>query len=243
MSKRIRIDFNTAIPVEYTRKEWFLPVKRITKLFVKKPKFVFLGQPLAPRSIVLSNHEGANAPLSMELYSNMPIRFWGTYEMNGDMKLAYQYQTHIYYHQKKQWNIWLARLFCLIATPLTKMFYNGLDLISTYQDVRLKNTINNSLSALKQGHTLVIFPEDSAHGYLKEMTSFHRGAFLLMEYCQRRNMDVPVYLAYFKKDTKEYVFDAPVNISELLSSGLSRQELADRFCNRCNELGKMVFSQ
>ncbi len=243
MFSQVAIDFDTPIPVEYTRKKWFIRVKGITRWFVKKPKFVFLGKPLSPRSIVLSNHEGASVPLSLELYSNLPIRFWGTHEMNEDMKAAYGYQTNIYYHKKKCWNLWLARVFCLLATPLTKMFYNGLDLISTYPDIRLKNTLSRSVAALRKGHTVVIFPEDSDNGYLREMTKFHQGALMLMNYCQRQQMDLPVYVAYFKKDTKEYVVDAPIQISELLGQGFSREELAERLCRRCNELGKMDLSQ
>ena len=43
----------------------------------------------------------------------------------------YKYQTRVYYHEKKHWNLHLARLFCLLASPLTNLFYKGLNLIST----------------------------------------------------------------------------------------------------------------
>ena len=38
----------------------------------------------------------------------------------------------------------LARLFCLLASPLTFLFYKGLNLISTYKDSRLKITLEES---------------------------------------------------------------------------------------------------
>ncbi len=229
----------TSAPVGYVRKRWFRAVKAVLKWLVKKPKYIYLGQPPTPRSIILSNHEGASCPLSMELYSNLPIRFWGTYEMNVDMKTAYRYQTHIYYHRKKRWNLWLARLFCLLATPLTRMFYIGMDLISSYRDVRLVNTFKQSIEALKMGHTLVIFPEISDNGYFKELVGFYPGVSMLFEYCRRRELNVPVHVAYLNKETNQYIVDAPISVNELLDQKLSREELAKKLCNRCNELGKM----
>ncbi len=239
MSKDVLINYDVSTPVEYTRRRWFLCVKAILKLFIKKSEFIFLGKPASPGCIILSNHEAASAPLSFELYGNLPIRFWGAHEMRGNFKAAYGYMTRIYYHQKKHWNLWLARLFCLIATPLTKLFYAGLDLIPTYNDIRLKNTLNLSIAALKKGHTVVVFPENSSQGYLKELTQFHQGAILLLEYCSRRGLDVPVYVAYYNRKNRKHIFDAPTSVNALLNLDLSRAELAEMLCTRCNALGKM----
>ena len=231
--------FDTPTPVGYTRKKWFTAVKAIVKCFVKKPEFVFLGEAPRPGCIILSNHEGASGPLTLELYAKLPIRFWGTYEMNTDFKTAYNYQTHIYYHQKKKWNIWLARLFCLLATPLTRMFYIGLELISSYGDVRLRNTFRQSIDILKKNQTLVIFPEVSDNGYFRELTGFYPGVSMMLEQCQRNGLNVPVHVAYLNKESKKFIFDAPRSVEELLAEGLSRTALAEKLCNRCNELGKM----
>ena len=119
------------------------------------------------------------------------------------------------------------------------MYYIGLELISTYRDVRFKNTLKQSIDALKQGHTLVIFPEISDKGYLKELEGFHQGAFMLLECCKKQGLNVPVYVAYYKKDTKQYIFDAATSVDGLLSQGLSREALAQQLCDRCNELGRM----
>ena len=239
MTKTAVSSFDTPTPVGYARKKWFTAVKAIVRCFVKKPEFVFLGEAPGPGSIILSNHEGASGPLTMELYSKLPVRFWGTYEMNTDFKTAYRYQTHIYYHQKKKWNLNLARLFCMLATPLTRMFYIGLDLISSYGDVRLRNTFRQSIDVLKKNHTLVIFPEVSDNGYFKELTGFYPGASMMFEQCRRNGLNRPVYVAYLNKESHKYIFDAPKSVNELLDEGLSRTALAEKLCNRCNELGKM----
>ena len=123
------------------RKWWFKVLKKIMKIRYKKPTFVYLGEEVSTGSIILSNHEGTDAPMSLEIYTKMPIRMWGAHEMNSGLIKMYKYQTRVYYHEKKHWNLHLARLFCLIASPLTNLFYKGLNLISTYKDARFRKTL------------------------------------------------------------------------------------------------------
>ena len=227
-------------PEKYERKNWFKAVKSILRLFFKKPEFVYLGEKPRPGGIILSNHEGPKSPLSMELYSQLPIRCWGAYQMNASFSTAYRYQTKVYYGQKQHWNIHLARLFCLIATPLTYMYYKGIHLISSYPDARFKKTMKDSTDTLSSGYSVVIFPEMSDNGYLQELTGFYPGAIMFFQQCQRKGINVPVHVAYLQRDTRRYIFDAPVMINDLLASDLSRTELAQKLCDRCNELGKMT---
>ena len=232
---------NSKTSSKYERKHWFKVVKSILRIFFKKPNFIFLGEKPQPGGIILSNHEGPKSPLSMELHSQLPVRCWGAYQMNANFKTAYEYQTKIYYAQKKHWNLHLARLFCLIATPLTYMYYKGIYLISSYPDARFKTTLKDSLNTLKDGYSVVIFPEMSDNGYLRELTGFYPGAIMFLQQCQRNGINVPVHVAYLQRDTRNYVFDTPATVDDLLASNLSRTELAKKLCDRCNELGKMKF--
>lgn len=218
-------------------KAWFGSIKKVLTLFIKRPQFVYEGAPLTEGAILLSNHAGALGPLTYELYLDQPFRFWGTYEMNGSFPEVYAYLTKIYYHRKKHWNLTLARIFCCLAAPLCYLFYRGLNLISTYPDVRLKTTIRESIRVLQQKQSLVIFPEDSSHGYFDELTMFHRGFLLLAERCVKQGIDAPLYVAYYRKRDKRCFIDRPILLSELLASG-SMEEIAVRLCNRCNQLGR-----
>jgi hypothetical protein len=225
------------------RKLYFRILKTVMKVRYKKPRFIYLGKPFENGALILSNHEGTDSPMSLEIYCDKPIRMWGAHEMNSGLVSLYKYQTKVYFHEKKHWNIHLARLFCLIASPLTHLFYAGFDLISTYRDVRLVKTMRESLEALQSGDNIVIFPEDSTNGYLCELEGFHEGFVLLAELCQRKRMDVPIYVSYFRKSDKTYIFDAPVMYSELSAKYKSRDQIASYLCNRCNELGKMQFDE
>lgn len=77
--------------------------------------------------------------------------------------------TKDYYHEILGWNIHLARLFCLIASPLTYLFYKGLRLVSTYKDYRFRQSIDESIELIKKDKNIVIFPENSENGYLDEL--------------------------------------------------------------------------
>lgn len=225
------------------RKWWFRLLKRMMRCRYKEPKFIYLGKEIGSGGIILSNHEGTDAPMSLEIYCNAPLRMWGAHEMNSGLIKMYKYQTKVYYHEKKHWNLHLARLFCLIASPLTNLFYKGLDLISTYKDGRFIKTIRESVSAIKEGDNIVIYPEDSKNGYLPELEGFFGGFVVLAETCKKQGVDVPIYVTYFKKSELTYIVDAPVMYSELTKNGESREEVALKLLNRCNELGKMTFNE
>ncbi len=225
------------------RKWWFTLLKKIMKCRYKKPRFVYLGEEIKNGGIILSNHEGTDAPLSLEIYLNAPIRMWGASEMNSGLIKMYKYQTRVYYHEKKHWNLHLARLFCLIASPLTNLFYKGLDLISTYRDTNFMKTVKESMEAIEKGQNLVIFPEDSTNGYLDELEGFHKGFVVFANSALRKGYDLPIYVSYFRKRDKTYIIDKPVMFSELVKNSTSKEDLAKKLCLRCNELGKMKFDE
>ena len=225
------------------RKLYFRILKKLMKSRYKKPRFIYLGEEFENGALILSNHEGTDSPMSLEIYCDKPLRMWGTGEMNSGLIKLYKYQTRYYYHEKKHWNIHLARLFCLIASPLTWLFYAGFDLISTYKDTRLIKTLRESVASLKSGDNIVIFPEDSTNGYLPELEGFHEGFVLLADVCKKQGLDLPIYVSYFRKSDRTYIFDAPVMYSELYERYKSRAEIAKQLCKRCNELGKMQFDE
>ena len=140
------------------RKWYFKALKKVMKIRYKKPKFIYLGDEIKQGSVILSNHEGTDAPMAFEIYHDSKFRMWGASEMNSGLVSLYKYQTKVYYHEKKHWNIHAARAFCLLASPLTNLFYSGLNLISTYRDTRFIKTIKESYTTLTGGENIIIYP-------------------------------------------------------------------------------------
>ena len=225
------------------RKGWFKAVKKFVAFTgrYKKPEFIFLGEKFSHSGIILSNHVGSDGPMTLELYLDEPIRMWGAYEMNSGLITTYKYQSRVYFHQKKHWNLHLARLFCIIASPITNLFYKGLNLISTYRDARFVKTIRESIEAIKQGENVVIFPENSEKGYLKELEGFHAGFVMLADTCLKRGIDVPIFVTYFDKENLRYIVDKPVLYSTIRKDDMTRCDVAKILSDRCNELGRMSY--
>ena len=220
---------------------WFRGIKKLIKFRFKKPRYIYLGEKPQNGAIILSNHEGSFGPLTTEIYADFPVRFWGTWEMNSGLVSVYKYLSRIYYHEKKHWPLWAARLFCIIAAPLVNLFYKGLRLVSTYPDRRFWKTLKQSAHILEEGSNIVIFPEDSSKGYFSELTFFYPGFTALGELCLKHGMDVPVYVSYLQRKKGVYVYDRPVLYSELKAKYATREEIAQALLERCNELGKMDF--
>ncbi len=221
---------------QQNRKAWFKGFKSLTKGRYKKPAFIYLGEKVTAPSIILSNHEGTDAPMSLELYADFPLRFWGAWEMNSGLKNLYRYQTQVYYHQKKHWNLHLARLFCLLASPLTYIFYKGLRLVSTYHDHRFAKTIQESMQCFERGESIIIFPEKSDGGYQKQLQGFFAGFVILAEAAYKRGDDIDIFTAYLRKDEKKYIFAAPVKYSALKEQGLTPEQMATVLLDSCNAL-------
>ena len=219
-------------------KAYFRALKSVMRVRYKQPRFVFLGETFPDGSLILSNHEGTDAPMALEMYLDRRFCMWGAQEMNSGLRSLYAYQTEIYYHEKKHWNIHLARLFCLLASPLTHLFYSGLDLISTYRDMRFCKTLKESMAVIESGKSIVVFPERSENGYLPELEGFYDGFAAFAEYAAKKGVDIPVLVCYYRKGDNTYIFDAPTRYSALMEQHGSRAGIVAALLARCNELGK-----
>ena len=134
------------------------------------------------------------------------------------LPLIQLYQTQVFYHEKRGWNIHLARLYCLLATPLTNIFYRGLNLISTYKDSRFIKTLKESYQAIKDGYNIILFPEMSDEGYFDQLKGFHQGFVLLLDYCHKKGIDLPVVVTYYHKKSNVHMIDNPIMYSEIIKN-------------------------
>ena len=224
-------------------KWWFRGLKKAMSVKYKYPTFTFLGDEFEDGSIIISNHEGTDAPMALEMYLDRSLRMWGAHEMNSGVVSLYRYQTKVYYCQKKHWHPLLAYSFCLIASPLTHLFYSGFDLISTYHDARFYKTVKESIAAIKAGQSVVVFPEDSTNGYLAELEGLYGGFLVLAKHLYRKGIDAPIVVSYFQKANNRYIFDQGIRYSELMARYGDHEAILAALLARCNELGKLPMEE
>lgn len=222
---------------------FFRVYRAVIKFFKKEVAFYHVGKKEPAGTLILSNHEASKGPLAWELFYNKRVRMMGTEEMNSGFKRLYQYQTRIYYHQKHKWNLTLARVFCLLASPIVYFFYKGLQLISIRKGLALKQTIDDACTALLEfRERVVIFPEDSSQGYFREITEFKPGFLLICEKAFKRGHDMTLAVAYVKNEENTCLIDEPIKYSKLLERHKTREKIAEALRLRCNELGRLNHS-
>lgn len=216
-------------------------IKVFLRLFKRKPKYVFIGDGMVDQGIYLSNHVAAKGPLTYELYFPKLFRFWGIHNMTESFKEKYKYLSTTYFQGKKHFPKFWAKFISIFATPVMGVFYWGINLLPTYTDLRLAKTIHKSIDVLEQKQSLIIFPENSTDGYHDVLKEYFPGFYLIAKKAYEKGMDVPIYNMYFQKKKNIVVVDKPIYYSELKEMNLTKDEIAEMFRVRANELGQMEF--
>lgn len=216
-------------------------LKAILRLFKKRPSIIELESVSDQPTIYVANHAAANGPFTYELF--FPHRFvpWGTHEMCGNIVQRWNYLYHVFYRQKLGFSPLKS---FLIATPfcvISKMLYDGAELIPTYKDIRLSSTIKRSIQAMKNGNSVLIFPENSEDvGYCENIDRFHRGFVLLARRFQSNTgREVPICPVYYNGKRNRMVIGRPVYLRELRNQGVHTDDMvANFFRDRLNQLNR-----
>lgn len=223
------------------RRPFFKFFKAITRIFVKKPKIVNLNDSLENGSIFLCNHVGATAPFTLEYYFPKDFRFWGTYEMTMGFKERWKYMAYKEFPNMRHNGKFMSKIKASVIAPFSLMFYKGMQLIPSYPDGRLRTTIETSMEVLNKNSNIIIFPEDISHGYFDVLTHYFSGFWLLAkQYFQKFKRDLKIYNMYLKKKPRTLIIDKAVSVKELIDKNLSKNEIAEQFKNRANELAKLI---
>ncbi len=204
-------------------------LKSIFRIFKKKPEIINLsGEELKSKAIYLTNHAGANGPLTYELYFPKRITPWGAYEMTGNYKERWNYLYHVFYQQKLHWGKVKSFVIATLFAIISKMCYNAVGLIPTYTDNRMIYSIKTSFKILDANSSLLIFPEDSREGYFNPPHAFNKGFVAMSKIYNRiRKIDVPVYICSFIAKAKKIVVSKPIFVNKMLEGGMSEQEVVN----------------
>lgn len=223
----------------------FTSFRAIIKLFKKRPEIINLNeQPIERNAIFLSNHSGASGPMTLSLYLPTFVVPWGTYEMVGNYPTRWKYLYYVFYQQKIGYKKVKSFILATLLAIISKMLYRGMQLIPTYRDLRLSQTIKNSIDALSTGVGILIFPEDSTEGYKDELVGYNGGFALLHEqYYKQKEVDLPIYPLYFSKKHNALYIGEKVFITPFYEQKKTREEIAEFFKDQTNVLGEMLFKK
>lgn len=168
---------------------------------IKKQPLIITHEDLPLKAIFIANHQGASGPMNLITFFPKILVPWGAYQMTQGYISRWHYLYNTFYRTKLKYtkirSFTLATLFGLIS----RILYQGVKLIPSYPDVRLRKTIAQSINHLEYNNSILIFPEDSSSGYKDEIESFHEGfIYLAKAYEKKHKHTIPIIPVYYHKE-------------------------------------------
>ena len=215
----------------------------ILRKIKKQPIIVNLNEQISERAIFVSNHSAANGPLTLSLYFPKQFRPWGIYYMCQGYKSRWKYLYYVFYQQKLGWGKLKSFVVATLFSIISGVVYRAMEVIPSYTDGRLKSSIKMSIDHLELNQSILIFPENSDNGYHKVLTHYNPGfVFLAEQFFKKHNVDVPIYTVYFSKTDNALIIDKPKYIQPLIKEGLNKDQIAEIFKERTNELYNLLLA-
>ena len=124
------------------------------------PKFRLVGTENLPKEscVVVGNHSQMFGPIAGELYFPGRHAVWCAGQMMRRGEVA-AYAFEDFWSFKPKWTHGYFRLLSHLITPLSLLIFNNADTIAVYHDTRLRTTYRQSVEALQNGRSMIIFPE------------------------------------------------------------------------------------
>lgn len=135
---------------------------RILRWFVWlfSPKFKIVGAENLPKEpcVIVGNHSHMYGPIGCEFYTPGPHYIWCAGEMMHRKEVA-AYAYRDFWSAKPRAVRWFFKLASRLIGPLAELIFTNAHTIAVYHDTRLITTFRESISLLKAGCSIVIFPE------------------------------------------------------------------------------------
>ena len=140
------------------RNPLYLLVCALIRLFYRRPEIVGAEHLSVGPCVIVGNHTQMNGPIIAELYFPGDPYIWCAGEMMHWREVpAYAYTD--FWSFKPRWCRPFFRLLSYIITPLSVLLFNNARTIPVYHDTRLITTYRESIERLREGRSVVIFPE------------------------------------------------------------------------------------
>ena len=124
------------------------------------PKYRLVGAEKLPDGpcVIVGNHSQMYGPIAGELHIPGKHCVWCAGEMmHRDEVAAYAYRD--FWSGKPKGIRWFYKLLSHLVTPLCVLVFNSAHTVPVYHDTRLITTFRESIEKLREGYSMVIFPE------------------------------------------------------------------------------------
>ena len=127
-------------------------------LFYKKMKVEGLENLPDDACIVVGNHTQMNGPICGELYFPGKRKIWCAHQMMY-LKEVPAYAFEDFWSKKPKSVRWFYKILSYLIAPISSCVFTNASTIPVFRDNRLITTFKQTVSALTEGESVVIFPE------------------------------------------------------------------------------------
>lgn len=177
------------------KRHWSYPIFRAIRPIVKffYPRITAEGQEnlTDEPTIIVGNHAQMNGPLCAEFYMPRQSVTWCAGEMMH-LKKVPSYAYRDFWCNKPKPTRFFYKLLSYIIAPLSVLIFNNASTIAVYHDERIITTFRQTITALKDGKSVVIFPE-----HAKEYNNI---------LCEFQSRFIDIARLYHKSTGKELTF-------------------------------------
>lgn len=212
---------------------------RLAKIIFPRPDFVYEEKPSDEPCVYLSNHAGAIGPVYSTLYFKEPKKIWLiNYALNKEKNVKFFYHDFFAAPAKKCKGFWkfLAKFVSLTLTPLL----NSAPHIKVYHDTKMLDTFRESITALKEGNDLIIFPEcpTKFSPYVNDLYSGFSE--LGKMYYNETGKILKFYPTYLSQELRTVAVGKPISFDPTIPARLQRKSIAEAVRNGIDAVAKTL---
>ncbi len=108
--------------------------------------------------VIVGNHCQLNGPIIAEICFPGKNQTWCAGQMM-ELKEVPDYAYVDFWRLKPKYIKWFFRIVSYLIAPLSVCVFNNAHTIAVYHDSRVLSTFRNTISELKEGNNIIIFPE------------------------------------------------------------------------------------
>ena len=201
------------------------------------PKTEAVGVENLPQEpcLIVGNHTQMNGPIVCELYFPIPRKTWCAGQMMHLKEVpAYAYQD--FWSQKPQKSRWFYKILSYIIAPFSACVFTNAETIPVYKDTRIVGTFKQTVKTLKEGVSVVVFPEQDAP-YNHILSDFQdKFIDIARLYYKQTGKALPFVPMYIAPKLKKFYFGQPVYFDPAQPIDTQRQFIKETLMQRITDL-------
>ena len=217
--------------------KFFRAIVKIIKLFYKKREVDGEENILDVPTIYVGNHAQMHGPLTSSLYFPFDGKVWCRGEMMN-IKEAPSYAYQDFWSKKPKCIKWLFKILSFCIAPISWYLFTRAETIAVYKDTRIITTFKNSVNALQNGKSIIIFPEEATP--FNEIINEFQNKFVDIAklYSIRSKKSISFVPFYNAVELKKVVFGKPIQFDPQKDINEQRNGICDYLKTEITRMAK-----